>query len=816
MQPTTALVTTHPTSAIVHTSAGTAQTVTLQPYMGQGGAITTALIPIQMFQQGMAGMQAPAKEPETLITLSDVVDYLQLYWVRGLIAAIPLAALAFFYLGFGTPVYEAESKLKINIQDRSVLDGTPQSGLSELSAPMIINNHRTGLKSRRFVDFFFSTLTEGERTAFLGDVGQLGLKSRLFIALGLSSPPKAVALDELFAAKIDQAVRIEPVKDSHILRIQLRDSSAQRVAELANQYVESYMDYVSEDSLTGTRHAHELLQKESQQLRTRLEAKQRELAKFRQGADILDTSPSGEVNAQRVESLVRAVTEAEVAWIKASIDLNEMRRSLASGDATSVKGLGSDQSFVEMRKLHDEIGTKRAALLEWCGPRHPKVMAFDDDLARMQKGFVTRATELVSAAESEESRLKNQYEQLQAQLAEAKGEVFSRDPTKMQGDFLKQEARADLELYNQLMARLKQTEIATRFKDTAQLSIADVAVPPDVAVSPRKSIAMLAATMLFGLVGLAVPIGSGIWRDHLVPLFRSVKNRVPQSSTPTTEPQPAAAPSPISAAAPSPPAPEPHQTWNQVFQQVHPQSQQAPFPPMSGPLGGISQSGRLPQPTAQIIATIPELMAAEGPIQLGELLHPDNSNGGAIAQIVATLEKHQMMRQGVGTVLVTSASSSEGKSLLASALAANLCTSGRRVFLMECNPASPSIQNWFPQAGSYSSWSNDLETLRYGASNLFVLPAHDLPSYDMTDLLDGYRAWMNKAQHEVDWIILDGASLLRGFADVAQLAPLSTDILFVHDETRTNSNQVRAALNLLRPLVRPETLRGMVMNRHSI
>jgi hypothetical protein len=86
----------------------------------------------------------------------------------------------------------------------------------------------------------------------------------------------------------------------------------------------------------------------------------------------------------------------------------------------------------------------------------------------------------------------------------------------------------------------------------------------------------------------------------------------------------------------------------------------------------------------------------------------------------------------------------------------------------------------------------------------------------MTDLLDGYRAWMNKAQHEVDWIILDGASLLRGFADVAQLAPLSTDILFVHDETRTNSNQVRAALNLLRPLVRPETLRGMVMNRHSI
>jgi len=134
---------------------------------------------------------------------------------------------------------------------------------------------------------------------------------------------------------------------------------------------------------------------------------------------------------------------------------------------------------------------------------------------------------------------------------------------------------------------------------------------------------------------------------------------------------------------------------------------------------------------------------------------------------------------------------------------------------MECNPASPSIQNWFPQAGSYSSWTNDLETLRYGASNLFLLPAHDMPSYDVSDLLDGYRAWINKAQHDVDWIVLDGASLLRGFADVAQLAPMATDILFVHDETRTGSEQVRAALNLLRPLVRNESLRGMVINRHG-
>jgi hypothetical protein len=73
---------------------------------------------------------------------------------------------------------------------------------------------------------------------------------------------------------------------------------------------------------------------------------------------------------------------------------------------------------------------------------------------------------------------------------------------------------------------------------------------------------------------------------------------------------------------------------------------------------------------------------------------------------------------------------------------------------------------------------------------------------------------MARAQaQQIDWIILDGASLLRGFADVAQLAPTATDILFVHDSTISSPDQVKAALNLLRPLATQDQMRGMVLNR---
>jgi len=39
--------------------------------------------------------------------------------------------------------------------------------------------------------------------------------------------------------------------------------------------------------------------------------------------------------------------------------------------------------------------------------------------------------------------------------------------------------------------------------------------------------------------------------------------------------------------------------------------------------------------------------------------------------------------------------------------------------------------------------------------------------------------------------------------------------LFVHDSTRCDAEQVKAGLNLLRPLTSKDNMRGIVMNRQT-
>jgi hypothetical protein len=106
-----------------------------------------------------------------------------------------------------------------------------------------------------------------------------------------------------------------------------------------------------------------------------------------------------------------------------------------------------------------------------------------------------------------------------------------------------------------------------------------------------------------------------------------------------------------------------------------------------------------------------------------------------------------------------------------------------------------------------------LDDIRYGHSDLFVLPAHDIPAYETNELLDGYRAWIDRARMEVDWIILDGPPVLKNFADVAPLAPLATDVVMIHDRARATPAKLRAAMTLLQPMMSSTAMRGLVINR---
>ena len=710
----------------------------------------------------------------SVITVSDLVRYFRKHWKLAALIAVPLAVFTFLGLGFGQKIYESEARLLLRIQDQNVFafNEMGHRPVTELSAPMLMNNHRNELKARRYLEYLWDSLSEEERLAFISEelTATKSWHRSLRESLGLAEVLKTPVPKDVFVTKLEKATRVEPIKDSHIIRVQVRHSDAALSATVANHYVEDYIHYMADQDSGTAKAASHYLDDRSKELLTRLVESERELDAYRKAHNLIEDSAGKDVYGDQVRQLTALLTDTRKMHSQAKNDKEAIARAVSSGrDLCEVKIIADNSDVSNVRKLLDGKLAERAALQADCGPRHPKMVALNKTIETLQLSLNRNMDSAVAMVSREEEKYANQVLDIQAQLDKARTTALDTSDENSEQNRLLKRVEANRKLYEEVMMRREQADLTGDFRDNGLLRVADIASAPQKPVKPSKPIAALASIVVFALILLGMPVGMGMYGDHLAPALRG-------DGDADARPGSAAIMNHLRAEAP-PSAPE-----------------------------------------TPVIAALPDVTASTPAALLTELLRPGpNGAAAALQQLTTGLEQRAWSRQGPGVILVTSAGQGEGKSILATALSAQFCSQGRSVFLVECNPAAPSLHQWLPGTAPNCAWASDMEALRYGTSSLFVLPAHDLPSAQMSELMDGYRSWIARAQNsrKVDWIILDAASLLHNFADVAPLVTLATDLIFVHDQAVSSATKVKAAMNMVKPMLGDDVMRGLVVNRKN-
>ncbi len=755
-------------------------------------------------------------EVQSLISLVDIIGYIRKRWLRAAVLGSMLAAFTFYYLGMGVKIYEAESQLLLRIQDANPFnfDGMPShGGATEMSAIQLLNNHRTELLSHRFVSYFYDHFPAQQRDAFLErEENALSRKDELMKLLGLYKAGKPGNPRDRFIDAMISNVRVEPLKESHVLRVQIRDRDPHLAADFANRYVEEYTHYVADQEGQLSADASTFLETKSEEQLKRLRETEQKLAEYRKNEKIMVDTESKDVSNDKVRQLNVALTDADLKLTKAKSDLNDLVAAQKAGRNLTELRIFADNADVNfIRKQLDAKIAERAPLEATCGRKHPRMIGLANEIETLRGGLDRAVSSVVGMIQAEVESQQRQIADYHRQLEEARGVALDVNGKNVEQVRLSEQVRIAREQYETLETRRSQAALTGQFRNSGLLRVADVALVPEKPVKPSKPIAAVAAVMLFGLTLIGLPVGWGIFDDHVKKLFTpKVEKPVMQDLTQHTaygygypaQPQAAPAVSPFAIATPAAPAlPAMDRTPVPTHQ---PQPQSRPMQMMKPANGETTILARLPY----VNGSTPEAM-------LSELLKPEPVGASsALHQLTSALERQAINRSSTaGVILIISAGTGEGKTLVSSALAAAFCHQGRRVFMMECNPSSPTLHQWFPRAvQGYGAYANNLEALRYGHSNLFLLPGCDLPAHATNELLDGYRNWIERAKTEVDWIILDASPLLKSFANVAPLAPLATDVLIVNNPVNTTPAQLRAGLALLQPMMSSSALRGMVVN----
>ncbi|OYW74527.1 MAG: hypothetical protein B7Z37_17475 [Verrucomicrobia bacterium 12-59-8] len=759
-------------------------------------------------------------EVQSLISLVDVIGYIRKRWLRGAVLGLMLAAFTFYFLGMGVKIYEAESQLLLRIQDANPFnfDGVASRGPSELSAAQLINNHRAELLSGRFLSHFYDHFPAQERDALLDrEAHSLSRKDELMRLLGLYKPGKLGDPRERFINLMIANARVEPLKESHVLRVQIRDRDPKIAADLANRFVEEYTHYVAEQEGQLSADASTFLETKSEELLKRLRESEQKLAEYRKKEGLMEDSESKDVSNEKVRQLNSAITEADLKLTRAKSDLNDLSAAQKAGrDLTDLRLFADNADVSFIRKQLDAKIAERAPLEATCGRKHPRMIGLANEIESLRGALDRAVSSVVGMIQAEVESQERQIADYRRQLEDAREVALDINGKTVQQSLLRDQVHMDRDLYEKIEMRRSQAALTGQFRDSGLLRVSDMAMVPEKPVKPSKPIAALAAVLLFGLSLIGLPVGWGIFDDHVRKLFSpKAESPVMRDLTqhtaygygyPVQQPaQPTPVASPFAIATPAPPALPTMDRPPPVMKRP------PPMQPQTRPLPVIKPADS----ETTILARLPYVKGSTPEAMLSELLKPEPVGASsALHQLTSTLEKQAMNRSSTaGVILITSAGTGEGKTLVSATLAAAFCHQGRRVFMMECNPSSPTLHQWFPRAvQGCGVYAHDLEALRYGHSNLFLLPGCDLPAHATNELLDGYRSWIERAKTEVDWIILDASPLLKSFANVAPLAPLATDVLIVNNPAKTTPAQLRAALALLQPMMSSSALRGLVVN----
>tara|TARA_R110002096_G_scaffold147671_23_gene307851 strand:- start:8524 stop:10779 length:2256 start_codon:yes stop_codon:yes gene_type:complete len=705
-----------------------------------------------------------------IISVEDIITYLQRFWKLSAIIAGTISLLLLILLTGRTPLYSSSTHLEVAIAE----EGTwSPSQVLENSAVFLVNNHKLSLQTRAFHEYFYQHIDAQDRVDFLEDRGFKKPLVAKGIALAkdcVSSTKEMVSNlfqdgddsggdgweQDLFIKKLTEStIKIVEEKESHIIRVEAKGPNASLVASMANQYASLYSEYLALVNRKKARARFDFLKETEENYRAQAIASLRELNKFRIENDVMEQNSGLGIVNDEVKRLNEERARIRVAYTTAeSVLLQVDKAKLSGASLLSISEIATSPSVAERYKTLVQKQQEYSSNLSLFGPEHLKVKQIQHELDSLAQAIDAEVGQTVqrfiNTKESSQERLAS----LDGELQKVLDQVLDNDRKSLELANLLARAESDQKTYNEILAKLNQVKVEMEVPESSKVRVIDTAVPAEKPYRPNKLLSAIISGFLFASMFVGLPLCLGLTED----LSRKFGLRIPY---------------------------------------IH---------------------KNLPEE----ISEIPVIHANSSMNMLAEAFGPGAARE-SFFKLAAQVDR-EWQDSSIKTLLVTSALEGEGKSFLAATLGGVFTAQGKKTLIIDCNLRAPAMSYWFPHLqgrANLVSWLEsggdehfDLESLRHGDSNLFVLPSQGWASTPEKQFSKKcFQDLLSFANRDFDVVILDGPPV-TGYEDVSILGPYATKMLMVSDSKLSDYRTLARSLDKLGEVNR-EKLIGLVANRQD-
>ena len=438
------------------------------------------------------------------LDLSEIAHVLKEYkWIIAAVTAVVLGAGVLWTLG--TPkIYQATSTLEYDPNP-----SRPLGGQVEDVADPIGNFWATR-------EFF------GTQNMVIASRDVAGRAVR---RLGLHEDPTYVSQDEdsnepagdveVATLALQSRLTIDPVPDTRLVRIHVRDINPERARLIVDAVAEAYVEKTIEDRLESTDRAKDWLERQLATLAEELDEAELALHDFKKSHNVLSVSMEDRQNlvASDIQATNDKLTETRNRRIELEARWKRLKASLGEGASQDDPGaLTDDPALSElMAELRDKKQERDALGVKY-GREHPSMKTLDGEIGVLERQVAQEKAAIITSAQRDVMQIKAVEEGLRAAAGSAQTAGLNLNLREIEYRLLNRERDNKAKLYEIVLERLTETDL-TRMLKTTHVRVLDRALLPTAPVSPnlaKNTGASLLAGLLLGL--LAAFVGSRLDR----------------------------------------------------------------------------------------------------------------------------------------------------------------------------------------------------------------------------------------------------------------------------------------------------------------
>lgn len=302
-----------------------------------------------------------------------------------------------------------------------------------------------------------------------------------------------------------EAVNVEAIKDTNLIRISVKDKDPEMAARIANTLAPKFVDYLSETIKEQMSKSANYLQHQMIEEEKNLDAVTEQLQNY------LAKPQSVQELQKDIDAKLELITEFKTHLVELDVDEKSTKAALESAK----KQLAKESRFLDVQKsiIDDPV---MAGLVAEKGGSISNTPGLTMKSQEINENYITlnhKVAELeviLSGINSKKAAISSNIQKTQGELEKLQA-LFAKKQTEY--NRLQQQYTIAQDTYNTFLQKYQETRITTSGKiGDANIMVVSPAIIPDRPVSPRKALNIAIAMVLGLMVGVFTVFFLDYWK----------------------------------------------------------------------------------------------------------------------------------------------------------------------------------------------------------------------------------------------------------------------------------------------------------------